>query len=497
MKHYKQYRVHEHLSSTKCESRGWQILKLTMSLFLVLFIAERSRASDEDLLYRELAPKPYDVQIRMQWGPTLRLPPDDKQEIVGDLQELLRRSVGSFWSIHIQQGGPLPVADLKLLRHGTFPLEHQVARKTFLVVVEAESGQWQLGVREGDHTTSQWSAMAEEIVEDRRLLASTLHRMIGRVFQPLYRIASIDRDRLDLIAVGGEWSISDESFNAFPEAGLARPVIVYRGREKEIQQIQILPLTYLSLDSRDRARITSRVISAYPAPLGSGRQSRVELWALGGKPLFSATELTLVLQGNSSRVLMGHRVVVQSKRFLKAETETEPLELLSDRHGRLSVETVEGFPVVWLYVWSGEALLARVPFVPGWNQRETLSLPDDSVRLRVEGELDRLRSDLVADVSRRAINRILLLAAAQAKDRDEVDRLKAERRSLPDEETYQDRLELILTGGVVDSEQIRSRVSVMRIRKSCDVMQKVIFRFLDPDRDRELETEVEALMKLP
>jgi hypothetical protein len=470
---------------------------LLWSACLSAFLATRLPASEEDLLYRELAPRPYEVQIRLQWGKSLRLPPAERDRIISDLQQLLQRSVGAFWSIDVQQDGPLPVANLKLLRERSFPLDYHVARKTYLVVVEQNGAQWSLGVREGDHTTSQWSAMQEETVEDPRLLASTLHRLIGRVFQPLYRVSAIDRDRIDLIAVGGEWSIADDAFNVSPEKGLARPVIVYRNREKEIEQIQLLPLTYLSLGDRDRARVTSRLISAYPAPLGSGRKSRVELWALGGEPLHAHTELTLVLQGNPSQVLMGHRVVIQLKRFLKEETDAEPIERLSDRHGRLSVAQVEGHSAVWLYVWSGEALLARVPFVPGWNERETLALPDDSVRLRVEGELDRLRSDLVADVSRRAINRILLLKAAKAGDRNEVDRLKEARRSLPTEKDYQDRLEKILTGGVRDAERGGSRVAVMRIRKACGIVQKVIFRFLDPARDRELESEVESLLKLP
>jgi len=464
---------------------------------LWVLLAARLPASEEDLLYRDLAPQPYTVRIHLQWSPSIRLSPAAKDRVVSDLQHLLLRSVGAFWSLDIQQNGPLPVAEVELLRERDFPLDYDVARKTYLVVVEQDGVQWKLGAREGDHTTSQWSATAEETLDDPRLLALTLHHMIGRVFQPLYRISQIDRDKIDLIAVGGEWSIADEAFDVAAEDRLARPVIIYRNRQNKIEQIQSLPLTYLSLGDRDRARITSRLISAYPAPLGSGRKSRVELWALGGRPLYERTGVTLVLQANPSQVLMGHRVVVQCKRFVKDEVQAEPIELLSDRHGRLEVGQVAGYPAVWLYVWSGEALLARIPFVPGWNERETLSLPDDSVRLRVEGELDRLRTDLVADVSGRAINRILLLKAAKTKDRTEIDRLKEVRHSLPTEQDYQRRLEKILTGGVRDAEAGGSRVAVMRIRKDCDVMQKVIYRFLDPDRDQELMSEVDALLKLP
>ena len=68
---------------------------------------------------------------------------------------------------------------------------------------------------------------------------------------------------------------------------------------------------------------------------------------------------------------------------------------------------------------------------------------------------------------------------------------------LPNEDDYQDRLERIQAGGVRDAKRGGSRVAVMRIEKSCNAMQKVIFRFLDPDRDRELDSEVDAILKLP
>ena len=54
----------------------------------------------------------------------------------------------------------------------------------------------------------------------------------------------------------------------------------------------------------------------------------------------------------------------------------------------VTLQVKEGLPTVWLYVYSGKALLARVPYAPGLRPVETVELPDDSIRLRVEGELD-------------------------------------------------------------------------------------------------------------
>jgi len=455
------------------------------------------RAAEEDLVYRNIAPLKYQVNIEFSWEQNTAWNQSFRKAVERDLENRLRRSVKDSWTLKFPHTSTGSQASSLIADMGTKSLPYQVGMKTFMISVHRQSLQTHISIQEGDHTTQQWGRVYRQEIDDDRFLPATLHRLIGTSFRPVYQISNIQRNQIEMIAVAGEWTLEDRLFSCFRPKGLARPVLVYRNRDNEIQQIQSLPLTYLSLESRSRARINSTLLSAFPAPLGKGRSNRVTLWALGETPLDQPTTIKLIMQGTSDQVLMGHRVVVQPKRNLKDEISGESQELLSDRQGHVSVSAIHGEELVWLYVWSGEALLARVPFVPGWSEQEILTLPDDSDRLKVEGELERLRADLVADVSRRAISRIRILQAAKQGDADLASRLRARHDNLPGRQDYQSRLEIIEEDGVRASIRSGNRVAADRIKKACDQMQSVINRFLNPDRDVELKEEAEALLKIP
>lgn len=454
-------------------------------------------ATEDDILYRELAPSRYIVDLHLHWDHSPLRSERQRNLITDQLRQRLKASVAGSWQFQIHQQGPLSEPKLSALRAWDQSPPQKLAVKTFLITIQTRNDETLLGVREGDHTTQRWSPVFHDTIQHDRYLATTLHRLIGEAFQPLYRVTSINRQQIGTIALAGEWTLPEEQFSCYRSNALARPILIYRNRDDKIQDIQSLPLTYLSFENRERGRVSATLISAFPAPLGSGRSKRVEIWALGGQPLEEPTAVTLTQQRDSSQVLMGHRVVVQPKRFLKAEETGEPVELLSDRNGVVSISAIHGEQLVWLYVWSGEALLARVPFVPGWSETEVLSLPDDSERLRVEGKLERLRASLITDVSRRAISRIRILQAASQKEEDLVSRRLQAHDQIPGRDFYLSELALIENIGVRAAEASGNRVAAARIKKSCSEMKTVINRFLNPDRDVELKEEAASLLKLP
>lgn len=467
---------------------------LTLSLITMLGLIEL-RAAEEDLIYREIATLKYDVKIQLLWEQHPSWTQDFRNTMQSDLKNRIQRSVRDSWTLSIADSTLNGQKIEPHTDHSAISLQHKLAAKTFVVTITHQAGQIQIAIREGDRTTQQWGLIRRQQIDDDRFLAASLHRLIGESFRPVYQISQIQRDQIDMIAIAGEWTLDDTLFSCFQVQGLARPVILYRDRDQQLQQIQTLPLTYLSMDSRLRARITARLLSAFPAPLGRGRSNRVSIWALGERPLSQPTTVKLVMQGAPDHVLMGHRVVIQPKRSLKDEPTGEPKELLSDRQGQLSVSALNSEELVWLYVWSGEALLARVPFIPGWADQEILTLPDDSDRLKVEGELERLRADLVADVSRRAISRIRILQEAKRGDADLTSRLRVRHDALPNRQSYQSRLEIIQEEGVRASLKSGNRIAASRIEKACEQMESVINRFLNPDRDVELKEEADALLK--
>ncbi len=473
----------------------------THLLFVILgFVLSRGidvHAAEEDLLYREIAPQRYHVDLHLHWDHSPQRTEEQRTRLTDQLRQRLRGSVAKSWDFEIHQQGPLPQANLTTLQNWNETPPQKFAAKTFLITIQPRNEETILGVREADHTTRQWSPVFHKSIQHERYLPTILHQLIAKAFQPLYRITSVERKRIGMIGLAGEWTLPESQFSCFQPKALARPILIYRNRDGEIQEIQTLPLTYLSLEDRKRGRLTANLISAFPAPLGSGRTKRVEIWGLGGQPLDQPTNVRLTLQSDNTQVLMGHRVVVQPKRDLKDEATGESVELLSDRRGMVRIPKIDGQSLVWLYVWSGKALLARVPFVPGWSDTIDLSLPDDSDRLRVEGELERLRSNLIADVSRRAISRIRILQAAKDKDEDLVSRRLAAHEKIPGREFYLSQLSTIENLGVREAKASRNRVAVARIQKACSDMKTVINRFLNPDRDIELREEAGSLLKLP
>ncbi|HUG19238.1 MAG TPA: hypothetical protein VMM56_09695 [Planctomycetaceae bacterium] len=466
--------------------------------FLGLSAVAPALGDTDDDLYREIASSRYSVQIRMHWADSPRLGTEFRAKCESEIRARLARSTGAFWALSLVEDDSLqPVSESALQAISGPPVAAKSAYdKIMLATIRETEGTYRLAAREWDRTTQIWSATAKATITERSLISSTVHRLVADVFQPLHAISTIDRSDLELVTFGGEIVPPDADFSPFRENAIARPVIIYKNREQQIEKIQALPLTYIKIGEHDRAWTKASIISAYPAPLGGNRRSRVELWALGGRPILQQTNVKLTLWNEPLRVLMGHRIQVIPKWFVRDEAISEPGELLSDRQGLVTISPVSNIPVVWLNVWSGEALLARIPFVPGWTETEQLELPDDSIRLQVEGELDRLRGDLIADVARRAILQIRMLDAAKKGDKSEAYRLIDELRKLTTKAEYELRLQRIQAGGMNDSRKSGNRVSEMRIKSSCDRLKIVLNRYLDLDKEAQTIEEVDALLKI-
>ena len=66
-----------------------------------------------------------------------------------------------------------------------------------------------------------------------------------------------------------------------------------------------------------------------------------------------------------------------------------PLErIVTDRDGWFSLKPNAEIPIVWVTIRNGDAMLARVPCMPGVERTAVLQIPDDSLRIGVERELD-------------------------------------------------------------------------------------------------------------
>ncbi len=267
----------------------------------------------------------------------------------------------------------------------------------------------------------------------------------------------------------------------------------YFDKKKTVRKIQPVDWTYLSVNKVNRATVESTMITGLRNPLSTKRLRRVELIAMLKKPLFPESQVTLFPTKNRSLPFAGLKVRVERKINRKDEPESEPVYLWTNREGEIIIPRgkKKETPVTWLYAQSGEVLVARVPFVPGIQKHTEFELPDDSIRLTVEGELALLESALIISVTKRTILFARVKKLLLDNKWDRIEAIFKELNKLEKPETFKQQLSAIRVNAI---EKVgKNRKAANQIKKLCQNMGKLINRYIDPRKIRDFQTEVSSL----
>jgi hypothetical protein len=159
----------------------------------------------------------------------------------------------------------------------------------------------------------------------------------------------------------------------------------------------------------------------------------------------------------------------------------------------LSADAAPAGKPVWLNVRSGQALLARVPFVPGVRDEEVLELGDDTLRLDTEASIALLQAELVDTVARRAVLMSLSRSRANAGKWDEVTELLKELNEMRKAPSFERELNGIRIPAIKAARAARDRTSELRIEKLCAETSELVRNYLDEDKIREMKEEIEEI----
>jgi hypothetical protein len=224
--------------------------------------------------------------------------------------------------------------------------------------------------------------------------------------------------------------------------------------------------------------------------------------AVGIGPHAGSTRLTLLSRGPGHRPLSGVEVEVSPNpvaRLADAPPSPDALaHLVTDRNGlvTLPANLDEENRVVWLYVRSGQALLARVPFLIGAHTAETLELPDDSLRLETEGEIAHLQARLIDAVARRAVLMALVRTRAKERNWDEVEEQFQQVRGVARIQNFRSDLNAIRVPALKAARERKDRTAELRITKLCDETAELIAHYLDEEKVQELREEINELREM-
>lgn len=482
--------------------------------------------------------QPYRVRISVAFEEHPLLTARTRQEVLAELATWVDRSYGAMWIAAIEENHWLaPENEEGLSRLTWSSLETQLADKeldkAFILCVSGQGSVLRVCGREWDRMTQQLSVRQERIVADRRALTGELGVVLRDLFRPLVLVESADTGTCRVRARAGEFPAADPSVEQLAKGNFFQPLMRFFNKDREVTQIQQIPWTYLLVESSDRGRGECSIHTGLRTPIGKNSK-RLEYWAIGVRPAFLETRIRVTPHNNPTKPLIGYQVNVYERQMVpapqppaeaakpadtkasdqvgsnKSASGEEPqkpagpqfvsqfnkvLELVTDRRGRVNVPLNPEKPLIWLYVSSGGNLLGRFPFIPGIAQSITAELPDDSLRLQIESQLELLRAELIDSVARRALLIARAKGAAKTEDWKRFTETLAELDRQPKAKYFQTLLDAVKAAMLKQAQAKKDKSLEKKIEKLCGDSAQLIARHLGDEKIKEQRDELVELKR--
>jgi len=441
----------------------------------------------------------------------------DSSAISQQLAFALDRSVGGLWRSTIHELTGLSRADSSGL--GRWQAED--ARQKFAdeevdfwfaVTVHDHGPRREIAVRAWQPKFEWLSPVHSADIFEPRETAGRIVQLCWGLFRPEIRIEEVDQNAVRVRIPAGDLQPADPAYRLFQPGDCLIPWLMYYDRQHVLQRRQELPWSYIRVDEITGPLAKGVVLSGLRTPLAGKTRGRIEKVAVASRAVFPETTIQISVQNQPSRQLAGYRLELRPKLPepkladeenkkadpKESETAAEPAEIrtvLTDRLGQTTLLPIAGQPLTWVYVYSGDLLLARVPFVPGSLPFQRLEVPDDSVRLLVEGQLQVLQSELINLVAER--NTLIAAARAASKKNDwqRMTALRTQLDSVPTKQVFVERLAGIRVPAVAAAKARRDRNGQVRIERLCQDVNELIDRYLDLDKLQLIKDDLEELQK--
>lgn len=368
------------------------------------------------------------------------------------------------------------------------------ADKVFLVTIDHDAGRYSVLVREWDENSRTIGSFHESSTYDRRILASLIADGVSEAFRPLAELEVLEEGIIEFQIRAGEFPPGDDALMQFKEGDFLVPYLRYLDRNRNVRQLQQIPWSYLQVEEIDRSRVRVSLHSAFRMPLPTSRR-RVEVMALRIRPHLESTQVKIYPRGNPRNPLVGYRCEVLDRLPDEEDPVNDRVKLYTDRNGIVTIPADRDFPLMHLFVLSGQSVLAKVPIIPGNLPYLEIEVPDDRARLNVEGEVALLQGELVDIVATREVLMARTRSAADKNRWEEVDAFLSDLDQLPKQADFQRRIDTLRVQAVYAAQQARDRVAENRIKQLCSGISESAEKHLDDFRITDFRREMNALRR--
>lgn len=441
--------------------------------------------------------QPYRVHILLTDSRTRPLPHDTWAATLAACTE---RTWGGTWDLTIQTIEPPPWFDFHGFAEYRFedsPPE-QTLDVSYLVWVAQRVDGLELLVRSREPRWDHTSPILRETVLDERELPMRILLLTRKLFRPLASWEKRDDQSVWVTVKGAALSEADPDHPLVEPRELFTPWLISRRRDGSLNRQQALPWTYFRLESLEKGRGWASVVSGLQAPLAIKSRGRMEFVAVTARPQWPETRFECWAQTHPPRPMAAHRVAVRADEpAIPAQDQpagsTGSDIWITDRSGGLTFSLQDQPRLLWLTVYSGTLKLAYVPLAVGTAPLIRINLPDDSVRLEAEGQLQLIQSELIDEVARRSAEIAVVRAAAKKQDWETVKKYleRLRKHSIP--QPFLERVSAVRVAAVNAAQKNKDRVTEQRVIRMCEETSNLIRRYLSEDRLRLLEEELAEL----
>lgn len=450
--------------------------------------------------------RPYDVRIAVAFESSL-FDTNLRRSMIEEMRLAADRYVGQLWNLNADEIAWLSPANARGLER----LDSHVVSKHdpdgavdvwFVATVEPLAIGMRVSVRSWQPEVGLETKIVSQDLLDRREIPVSILRSCRDLFRPIGIVEQVNDRAVRTRLRGGEISTPDPSFKQLSVGDLLLPLLAYRDKNRKIERLQTIPWTYVAVNEVDGSTINGTVQSGLRMSLGGKKRGRIDTLMVAMRPQHSSTSIELATQTRPSIALGAHRLELRSEPYIPRPSEANPDadpnstllgEVLTDRRGIATINTVADHRMVWLFVFSGDNQLARVPLIPGLQPHVRLEVPDDSTRLAAEADLQMLQGEVIDAVALRNTAFATIRAAAKRDDWPLVNQKLALLKKAQSGAVFLDRLNAVRVAGTTSAQKRKDRIAETRINRICDDTATLIRAHLSEDKVRLLVEEMDAL----
>ena len=416
---------------------------------------------------------PYRVELIVALEPVAELGGGLQADLERGLIDRVETVVGVAWEV--TAATPTPrlrhrlLSDFDHLASEDLPETSLKFDKVMLVAVGAGRTGYDVRAREYDVRAGVFGSVVRlPVWQPAKLRDTAFHAMLD-AFAPLALVVSSEKKTVTLRLRAGGLPVRDPSIVTVRPGDVFQPLIRYTDREGNVRKVIPIPWTVFIVQQFTPKVFECEIHSAIHSPLSGRRRGRVEQLALAVRPAGDTTRLVLTTRTEPKHVLAGYDV------YARPPDSTATMLLgRTDAQGGIRVPAAK-HPVRVLVVKNGNAMLARLPIVPGLAPEVVAEIPDDDQRLSAEEYITGMQENLLDVYVRR---QVLLTRAEKYIEDGEFDKAAKLVEELQGLETRSELLRRL------DRQQRKLDTDDVRVGKKIDALfadtRTLLEKFLDP-----------------